>query len=187
LPSRFPRHFCCRQPGLTLIEQIVVIAVAAVLAGLALPSLKRLLAGNQTRIAQTDLMSVLNRARALAVEAGRATVACPTRDAAQCSDESSWNQGWLVGFRGERSGQIDGPPGLYRENRSSGVAIFSTLGRRSVQFQPDGSAGGSNLTLLICRRRGDGDQALHVTVSNAGRVRGGPASADQAQACATTD
>lgn len=182
MPPR--RHAPGRQPGATLIEQVLVIAIAAVLAGLALPSLGRLLSSQETRIAQTELISVLNHARALAAQAGRVAVACPTRDARQCSGGSSWNQGWLVGLRGEQPGRIEGPPTLYRENRSTGLAILSTQGRRNVQFQPDGSAGGSNLTLLICRR-GDSSRVLHVTVSNAGRVRGGKASEDQARECAT--
>jgi type IV fimbrial biogenesis protein FimT len=168
-----PNRPTCRIPprGTTLVEQILVVAIAAVLACIGLPSLRRLAASGELRQAQTELIAVLNHARTLAVQAGRVALACPTRDGAHCSDEADWGGDWLVGLRGERSGQLEGAPGLRRSNPSRQLRIRSAQGRRSVQFQPDGSAGGSNVTLLICHR-GDDSRALSVKVSNAGRVRG---------------
>ena len=168
---------------MTLIEQSLVAIVAATLACIGLPSLWRIVAANEMRLAQTELLNVLNHARALAAQTGRVTVACPTLDGEQCSDEAVWNSDWLVGFRGDRQGRISGPPQLRRGNPAHGLSIRSTQGRRSVQFQPDGSAGGSNLTLLICRRHGDG-RTLSVKVSNAGRIRGGKGTEEEARQCA---
>lgn len=169
--------------GVTLVEQILVLAVAAVLACIGLPSLRRLATGHELRLAQVELIAVLEHARALAVQVGQVALACPTHDGERCSDEADWGGDWLVGLRGERPGQLQGAPSLRRGNPSRQLRIRSAQGRRSVQFQPDGSAGGSNVTLLICRRDGD-DRALSVKVSNAGRVRGDRASAAERLQCA---
>jgi len=156
---------------MTLIEQLLVLAVTAVLACVGLPSLRRLVGRHELGLAQTELIAVLNHARALAVQTGRIALACPTHDGKRCSDQADWDGGWLVGLRGERSGQLEGAPRLRRGHPSNQLSIRSAQGRRSVQFQPDGSAGGNNITLLICHR-GDTSRALSVKVSNAGRVRG---------------
>ena len=171
------------QRGLTLIEQLLVAAIAAALACVGLPSLWRVVASSEVRLAQSELINVLNHARALAAQTRRITLACPTQDGEHCSDEPAWESGWLVGFRGERQGEIEGLPGLRRDPPTRNLIIRSTQGRRAVQFQPDGSAGGSNITLLICRRDG-GDHSLNVKVSNAGRVRGGKNTEAEARQCA---
>lgn len=175
----------CRIPprGMTLVEQIMALAIAALLACIGLPALQRLMAHSDLRLAQAELIAVLNHARALAVQTGRIALACPTRDGERCSDEADWDGEWLVGLRGERPGQLEGPPRVRRSSPSRHLSIRSAQGRRSVQFQADGSAGGSNITLLICRRGSD-SQALSVKVSNAGRVRGDKGSAAELRQCA---
>ena len=176
-PSQLPPR------GVTLIEQLFVLAVAAILACIGLPSLRRLQANTELRSAQTGLIALLNHARALAVQTGRVALACPTRDGDRCSDEAGWDGGWLVGLRGDRPGQLEGPPRVRRASPSSQLSIRSPQGRRNVQFQADGSAGGSNITLLICHRGVDG-RALSVKVSNAGRVRGDKATPAELHQCA---
>ena len=176
MPAR-PQH------GMTLVEQLLVLAIAAILACIGLPALRRLVASHEVRLAQTELIAVLNHARGLAVQTGRVALACPTRDGERCSDEAGWDGDWLVGLRGERSGQLDAAPRLHRSHSFTQLSIHSAQGRRSVQFQPDGSAGGSNITLLICRRD-DASRALSVKVSNAGRVRGARATPAEIHPCA---
>ena len=170
---------------MTLVEQILALAIAALLACIGLPSLQRLMANSELRVAQAELIAVLNHARALAVQTGRTALACPTRDDERCSDEADWDGGWLVGLRSERSGQLEGPPRVRHGSPSRQLSIRSAHGRRGVQFQPDGSAGGSNITLLICHRAID-SRALSVKVSNAGRIRGDQASPTELRQCAST-
>lgn len=172
-----------QQRGTTLIEQIMVVVIASILTCVALPSLRRLLAHHEVRTAQTSLLASLQQARALAAQTGRRTVACPTRDGMHCSDEASWDGGWLVGFRGDQANQLDGPPQYSRVDTARQLTIQSNTGRHYVQFQASGFAGGSNLTVLICRR-GDPNHVVSVKVSQAGRVRGGDATAEEAAQCA---
>lgn len=172
-----------RQRGVTLIEQIMALAIMAVLLGIATPPLRQLLGRNALRVAQTDFIAALQHARETAVMSGKRTLFCPSRDGNRCSDGTRWEDGWLLGRDGDGDDQPDGDL-LYAGGGYDGkLVIRSSSGRHVVRFHPDGSASGSNITLLFCQPSSAKD-ALAVVVSNAGRVRGAPADAAQVASCA---
>ncbi len=171
----------CTQRGVSLIEQIMVLAIIGILTGIALPPLQHLLGRNRLQEAQTDFITALQHARSTAATSGKRTLFCPSPDGNHCSGDTQWEHGWLLGHDTDGDHQPDGGPS-YTRNTYTGLHITSSHGRHDVRFRPDGSAGGSNLTLLFCEPGGDG-QALSVIVSNAGRVRGAPATAAQAASC----
>jgi type IV fimbrial biogenesis protein FimT len=171
-----------RQCGVSLIEQIMVLAIIAVLMGIAAPPLRQLLSRNELRVAQTDFIAALQYAREAAVMSGKRTLFCPTRDGSSCSDATRWESGWLLGRDSNRDDQPDGGPLHVGQGYAGKVAIYSSNGRHAVRFHPDGSASGSNITLLFCQPSKASD-ALVVVVSNAGRIRGAPANSAQAATC----
>jgi type IV fimbrial biogenesis protein FimT len=172
-----------RQCGVSLIEQLMVLAIIGVLLGVAAPSLHPLIARNELQAAQTDFIAALQHARATAVTQGRRVVFCPSVDGASCAQSTHWEHGWILGVDGNHDNQPDGAPRYTGGARQARVAIRSSAGRQLVRFQPDGSAGGSNLTLTFCKTDAAAP-ALNVIISNSGRVRGAPASTAQGQACA---
>ena len=174
---------CHRERGVTLVEQVMVVAIMATLVGAAMPSMRRLLDRNQLRTAQADFIGALHHTREAAVIARQATVFCPSRDGQQCADEERWDHGWLLAADRDHDNQPDGQPLHVNGNYAERLTIQSSIGRRHVRFQADGSARGSNLTFVFCRR-GTAEQALSVVVANSGRIRGGAASAEQAADCA---
>ncbi len=169
------------QHGTSLIEQIMVLAIIGVLLGVALPPLRHVLGRNRLQVAQTDFITALQHARSTAATSGKRTLFCPSSDGSQCSGDTRWEHGWLLGHDTNGDHQPDGGPS-YTRAAYAGLRISSSPGRHDVRFKPDGSAAGSNLTLLFCEPGGDG-HALSVVVSNPGRVRGAPASAAQAASC----
>jgi type IV fimbrial biogenesis protein FimT len=172
-----------RQRGMTLIEQIMVLVIVAVLTGLAVPSMHQLLSRNQVQVAQTDFIAALQAARETAVFTNRQTLFCPTLDGGHCSDDLRWDAGWLLGHDSNGDHQPDHGALRVGHGYRGKVTIHSSVGRHYVRYRPDGSASGSNLTLLFCRH-GSTAGALSVVVSNSGRVRGAPASKSQAAECA---
>jgi type IV fimbrial biogenesis protein FimT len=89
----------------------------------------------------------------------------------------------LLSHDTDHNNQPDQGP-LYSGSGYAGkLTIQSSSGRHYVRFRPDGSASGSNITLVLCQRSSS-QQALSVVVSNSGRIRGTPASASQAADCA---
>jgi len=172
-----------KQRGVTLIEQIMVLVIVTALTCVAIPPLRQLLGRNQLQVAQTDFISALQHAREAAITTGKSTVFCPTRDGTSCIDAARWDSGWLLGHDADHNNQPDHGP-LYSGSGYAGKLIIqSSSGRHYVRFRPDGSASGSNITLVFCQRS-SAEHALSVVVSNAGRVRGTPASASQAADCA---
>lgn len=171
----------CRSRGVTLVEQVMVVAILAVLVGIATPSLAGLVRRERTRSAQMDFLGALGYARGEAVLRRVRVLFCPTRDHVRCSEESRWEDGWLVGVDSDHDNQPDAAPLRVGEGHAP-LLIRSSAARQHVTFLPDGSAGGSNLTLLFCDPK-HAEQALGVVVSNSGRVRGSRPSAEQAAGC----
>jgi len=183
-------HFCWRdgknrhrQRGTTLIEQIMVLVIIASLAGMATPPLRRMLTRNQLQTAQIDFIAALQHARETAVTSGKQTLFCPTIDGAHCSDTIRWDSGWLLAHDANLDNQPDDALIYSSRGYAGKLAILSSTGRRFVRFHADGSASGSNLTLLFCTPAST-ENVLSVVIANSGRVRGTPATPTQAASCA---
>ena len=176
------KRTCASQRGASLIEQIMVLVIIASLAGMATPPLRKMLSRNQVQTAQTDFISALQHARQTAVTTGKQTLFCPTVDGAHCSEAVRWDTGWLLASDVDLDNQPDGTPIYAGAGYGGKLAIVSSSGRRFVRFHPDGSASGSNLTLLFCSPSSI-DNVLAVVIANSGRVRGASATADQAAGC----
>jgi type IV fimbrial biogenesis protein FimT len=159
----------------------MVVAVLAILAGLASPSLASLVRRGRVQSAQMDFLQALGYARGEAIMQRTRVVFCPTQDQRRCSASSRWQSGWLVGVDRNRDNQPDAAP-LRVGAAHAQLSIQSSEARQHVAFLPDGSAGGSNLTLIFCSR-GHAREPLGVVVSNSGRVRGSRPTAAQAAAC----
>ena len=184
------RHFCWHdgknrrgQRGATLIEQIMVLVIIASLAGMATPPLRRMLTRNQLQTAQIDFIAALQHARETAVTSGKQTLFCPTIDGAHCSDTIRWDSGWLLAHDANLDNQPDDALIYSSRGYAGKLAILSSTGRRFVRFHADGSASGSNLTLLFCTPAST-ENVLSVVIANSGRVRGTPATPTQAASCA---
>ncbi|MEI7036263.1 GspH/FimT family pseudopilin [Fulvimonas yonginensis] len=168
--------------GVTLVEQVATVLILATLTCVAAPSLAGLVRRNRTQAAQMDMMEALGYARGEAVLRRTRVLFCPTRDRLRCSNSNRWESGWLVGIDRNRDNQPDGPPLRVGEGYTQ-LVIRSSRARRHVTFLPDGSAGGSNLTLILCPP-GRAQTALGVVVANSGRPRGSRPTARQAVDCA---
>jgi type IV fimbrial biogenesis protein FimT len=176
------RHF----GGYTLIEQILTIGIAATLACMAAPALGHFMTRSQLQAARSELVAALQAARDEAIHTRQRTLLCPSRDGQRCSDELHWEGGWLVGsYRSDKADQLSGAP-THAAQGQAALTILSTVGRKRIRFQPDGSAGGSNATFTVCRS-GQADPALTVTVAASGRILSGHATSEQAQRCARGD
>lgn len=86
--------------GFTLVEAMVVIAISAILMGLAAPSMRNLIERNGVNESVDSLTSSLAFARAEAIKRGVPVALCRSTGAENgtpsCIADTAWNTGWLV-------------------------------------------------------------------------------------------
>lgn len=174
-----------RHDGFTLIEAAVVLAMTAVLLGIAMPAMGRMLAHYQLITAQIELMASLQHARSLAITSGRRTLLCPSMNGRQCMDSVHWERGWAAGrYRSTQASQLDGPPVLVHAGYAR-LIIVSSDGRTRIRFQPSGTAGGSNATFTLCHAD-HAEDALALRLSLTGRIAASAATPKEAKLCAAS-
>ena len=157
--------------GFSLVESMIVVAILAILAGLALPSLQALVLRQRIATTGYTLATELSLARNTAVVRRSPVTLCPSLGNGQCLGTSDWSHGWLIYRDPNRSTQPTSPDDILRETRQplhASMQAHSTAGRVRIRYQPDGRSGDSNVTLRICS-----GGMLHgeVVVNNAGRPR----------------
>lgn len=165
-----------KSQGMTLIELLVVVAIAAVLMGLAVPSLREFVAKNRLSSASTELVGALNLARSEAVKRVRTVSVCKSADGATCTLAGNWEQGWVVFVDGNVQGTLDGVGAaadtLLRAGGSRSGLTISGGGNFPdwISYTSNGNSDGvglNNGTFSICI---DAD-GLDVVVGPTGRVR----------------
>lgn len=173
-----------RTHGFTLIEQIFTLAVAAILVAMAAPSMARLVSRSATRATEDALFTAAHLARSQAVMQATNVLLCPSHDGLHCSNKPDWQQGWIVTIDSDHDDRPDGAALARGRPDDRGVHLVGSQGRKLVRFRADGSAAGTNLTLLICPRHRHDELARSVIISNVGRIREAPASHSQQARCA---
>lgn len=170
--------------GLTLIELLMTLAIIATMIAAAAPAFGNLIHSTQAQTSRSALTTALNTARIFAASKTAHVVVCPSRDQQYCGHTTEWQHGWLIFIDADEDGLRDPAEELLGvgEAQPDGVAIVSTAGRTRVDYRPDGSAPGSNVTFTVCDRRRR-DEATALVINNAGRVRSGKPTETAALAC----
>ena len=152
--------------GFTLVELLVVIVIAAILASLAVPSLRNTVQTNRLDTASNQFAAMLSLARSEAVKQGAAISVSPL----PAGNGVNWTGGWTVccapGTTGTGNVPVQSGNALASPMTSYGDTaglVFNATGRLANTTVP--------ANFIFCIDGTDATRARGVTVSLSGRVR----------------
>lgn len=156
--------------GYTLYELVMTLGLAALILGLGLPSLGRLVADNRLRAESDALFHAVHGARQASVTRRHVVTLCPSRDGLACADGDAWSIGWIVFENRGASGhgrRDEGEPVLARHTVAADVRIEANRSHFAFRSTVRRATNG---TLRVCdRSRRAADRA--VVISYTGRPR----------------
>lgn len=162
------------QRGFTLIELLIVLAVVALLASIAVPTVSGAMEAVRAGDARSSLVLAIVGATARSLITNQHSVLCPSADGTNCSQGSDWSNGWIA-FTDNNDDRehAAGEAVIQRQSALTGkVRLTSTVGRSRLVFQANGSNAGSNVTFTLCDGRGPA-KAQTLVLSNQGHLRNG--------------
>lgn len=177
LTQRLPTCIRAAQQGFTLIEAMVVISIMAILAGLAAPAMRELIAGYQTRTTADNMAAMISYAKMEAIRrSGRVVLAkAPAGNSTNnCATNQSWACGVLMyedvdGNNAQGANEptlrtMDVPANVNLMNRSSGNGAL-------LVFNRWGQANGINALRFVVTKTGVAQADRSVCVTSGGRIR----------------
>ncbi len=90
------RVYPTRSGGFSLIEMLMVTAIACLVMSMAIPSMAAMLSNQKLGTYASSLLVALQLARNDAVKRGGTTVVCKSSDGSLCAATGQWEQGWIV-------------------------------------------------------------------------------------------
>jgi len=175
--ARHLPHRC--QRGLTLIELMVVVALAAVLGSVAVPSMKAMMDSMKLTSASSMFIAGLSLARTEAIKHNTRVVLCKSADGLSCAPTGGWEQGWIV-FRDTNNNALrdDTERLVMRElPLANGLRFTGNQNvAQYVSFVPGGTSrlvgGGFQAgTLTVCHFSPQGGAARQIVLNAVGRPR----------------
>ena len=165
-----------RSAAFTLVELVVAIAIAALLAGMAIPAFHEWLGAVQLADHAKHIAENMTRARTEAIRRGHRVNLCKSPDQRRCVNRGGWDAGYLVFVDINRDGQVSNdetvlgiegraPPGITVEANKplDNYVSYTSLGHARMLN------GALQMgTFTVCR---SGQRALHVVLAGTGRVR----------------
>lgn len=157
--------------GISLVELLVSLSVAAILIAASAPSMKTLIVNNRIDNVADELYGSLMLARSEAVKRQRTVSLCSTVDDLTCDESNSgWHHGWLI-FTDERDdGLLNDSDRLLRRvtGQSEFISILWNRGY-SLRFNSRGQTSQSG-TFQVCDQDSNSD-AKAIIISMSGRLR----------------
>jgi type IV fimbrial biogenesis protein FimT len=181
---KLPRN----QGGFTIVELIIVVVIAAVLAAIAMPNLSEFIKDNARATRVNTMVTALNFGRGQAVTRNTRVSVCKSAGFANCDGGAGahlFHQGWIVFTDGSTRGTVDGTDQVIRifqpdmggtatmHGRNGGGNI-NGISYRNNGMAEDITAGATLLTagtiFNYCDDRGP-PKARAIVVNTTGHIR----------------
>lgn len=163
-----------KQQGFSLIELMVTIAIAGVLASIGMPSLQTTLQDNKMTALHNELLAALSFTRNTAVTQGSSATLCKANVSANACAENnaSWKNGWIIFPDRNNDGVIDAGEEILtiKNDLPKNITVSYSRNSSRITYGAQGYTVGFNGNFMFCDKRGDSAKKGMV-ISNNGRVR----------------
>lgn len=157
----------------TLVELLITLTIAAVLAGMAYPAFNDLINRVHATSRVNDLVGIIRFARHAAINGGRWVTLCPAIEQ-NCTNSSQWHSGIMVFQDRDRDGsrQPEEPVLGYLARLDEGERLrWRSFRRRNyLQFRPEGYTNWQNGSFQYCPASGDARYGKVLIVNIQGRT-----------------
>ena len=158
-----------KDAGLTLIELLTTLTIAAITLTIGLPAFSGTLERTRVSTAMHQVSADLAMARSTAIMRRAQVVVCPRTADYRCRDDSDWGEGWMVFTDDDGNRQPDATEHILRvTDPATSQALTISSSRRFLRYQRDGRSAHSNQTVRVCSGE---NLAGTVVINNLGRVR----------------
>lgn len=175
-----PNHFArLRNCGFTLIEALIVLAIAAVLLAGVVPFARGVMVRAALSAAVQDFVSAAHLARTDAIRRNGRVVLCKSADGAACASAGGWEQGWIVFHDLNNNGKHDaGEEQVARGGPlSHGLLLRGNAGVDDyVSYTAEGTSRKVNGafqagTFTLCVGSSSSAEGRSIVINATGRVR----------------
>jgi len=167
-----------RMRGFTLIELVIILAIAAILLGLAGQQFKALLRSGRLAAATNDMFAGLLLARSEAAKRNARVVLCKSADGVACATAGGWEQGWIVFQDTNNNGLREAAEAVLLRGQPLSATVTATGNQNVSRYVSYAATGSTKLinggfqagTITFCEHLAAAD-ARQIILSAVGRPR----------------
>lgn len=161
-----------RNKGFTMIELLIGLAIAGILAAMAMPSFQTLIKDNRLKTKASEMVGHLQLARSEAAKQKVRVTICTSNDGATCTAGTAWDKGWIVWTEKDGVAGIDVGSEILKTGSESNQVLVINSGTDTMDYLPDGTAiipGGGAIQFTFCDDR-TAERGRQITIALTGRA-----------------